>query len=97
MSPKRETAYRGLKVLASTKSDLQRQISSKGGKAAHESGAAHEFDAVEAKAAGLRSWELYPKSSEYMSKIGSKGGKESGRRRHERALARQSTKDEGAS
>jgi general stress protein YciG len=34
--------------------DRQRQIASKGGKAAHESGHAHEFDSREAAEAGRR-------------------------------------------
>lgn len=34
--------------------DRQREIASKGGKAAHESGRAHEFDSEEAREAGRK-------------------------------------------
>ena len=34
--------------------DKQREIASKGGKAAHEKGTAHEFDSAEAKEAGRK-------------------------------------------
>ncbi|MDB4924020.1 KGG domain-containing protein [Mucilaginibacter sp.] len=39
---------------ASMDDDKQREIASKGGKAAHESGHAHEFDSKEAKEAGRK-------------------------------------------
>jgi general stress protein YciG len=39
---------------ASMDEDKQREIASKGGKAAHEKGTAHEFDSEEAKEAGRR-------------------------------------------
>jgi len=38
--------------------DLVRQIAESGGRAAHRSGRAHQFDSAEAKAAGLRRQEL---------------------------------------
>lgn len=39
---------------ASMSSDKQREIASKGGKAAHQKGTAHEWTSEEAKAAGRR-------------------------------------------
>ncbi|ABI59577.1 KGG domain-containing protein [Nitrosomonas eutropha] len=42
------------KGFASMDEDKQRQIASKGGKAAHEKGAAHEFDSEEAREAGKK-------------------------------------------
>lgn len=39
---------------ASMDEDKQREIASKGGKAAHEKGTAHEFDSEEAKEAGRK-------------------------------------------
>lgn len=38
-------------------SDKQREIASKGGKAAHEKGTAHEFDSNEAREAGRKGGE----------------------------------------
>ena len=40
---------------ASMDEDKQREIASKGGKAAHEKGTAHEFDSEEAREAGSKS------------------------------------------
>jgi hypothetical protein len=40
---------------ASMDEDQQREIASKGGKAAHEKGTAHEFDSEEAREAGSKS------------------------------------------
>jgi general stress protein YciG len=48
------TSKRGF---ASMDPDKQRQIASKGGKAAHESGHAHEFTPAEARAAGRKGGE----------------------------------------
>jgi general stress protein YciG len=42
---------------ASMDEDKQREIASKGGKAAHEKGTAHEFDSEEARAAGRKGGE----------------------------------------
>jgi uncharacterized protein len=42
---------------ASMDSDKQREIASKGGRVAHQSGNAHEFDSEEARAAGRKSGE----------------------------------------
>jgi general stress protein YciG len=39
---------------ASMDEDKQREIASKGGKAAHEKGTAHEFDSAEGKLAGQK-------------------------------------------
>jgi general stress protein YciG len=45
------TSARGF---ASMDEDKQREIASKGGKAAHEKGVAHEFDSAEAQEAGRK-------------------------------------------
>ncbi|MEO8992291.1 MAG: KGG domain-containing protein [Nitrosospira sp.] len=42
---------------ASMDGDKQREIASKGGKAAHEKGTAHEFDSAEAREAGRKGGE----------------------------------------
>ncbi|MGG6293445.1 KGG domain-containing protein [Leptolyngbya sp. AN02str] len=62
---------------ASMDPDKQREIASKGGQAAHESGHAHEFTPEEARAAGKKGGEAVSKNKEHMSEIGRKGGKSS--------------------
>ncbi|HEY9003985.1 MAG TPA: KGG domain-containing protein [Mucilaginibacter sp.] len=59
---------------ASMDDDKQREIASKGGKAAHESGHAHEFDSEEAREAGRKGGEAVSRDKEHMSEIGRKGG-----------------------
>lgn len=51
MAAKNGKSKRGF---ASMSADKQRQIASKGGKAAHEKGTAHEFTSEEARAAGRK-------------------------------------------
>ena len=52
----------------------QREIASKGGRAAHESGNAHEFDSEEAAEAGRKGGEAVSRDREHMAEIGAKGG-----------------------
>jgi hypothetical protein len=52
----------------------QREIASKGGKAAHESGHAHEFNSAEAREAGKKGGEAVSRDKEHMAEIGRKGG-----------------------
>jgi general stress protein YciG len=59
---------------ASMDGDKQREIASKGGKAAHEKGTAHEFSAEEARAAGKRGGQAVSQNREHMAAIGRKGG-----------------------
>lgn len=49
-----ETTSRGQQGFASMPKERQREIASKGGKAAHAQGTAHEWDSEEAAAAGRR-------------------------------------------
>jgi general stress protein YciG len=63
---------------ASMDEEKQREIASKGGKAAHEKGAAHEFDSEEAREAGRKGGEKVSRDREHMSEIGRKGGESSG-------------------
>jgi uncharacterized protein len=53
-SNKKGTSNRGF---ASMDAEKQREIASKGGKAAHEKGTAHEFDSDEAREAGKKGGE----------------------------------------
>jgi general stress protein YciG len=55
----------------------QREIASKGGRAAHESGNAHEFNSNEAREAGRKGGESVSQDRQHMSEIGRKGGEAS--------------------
>ncbi len=70
-----DTSNRGF---ASMDEDKQREIASKGGRAAHESGNAHEFDSEEAREAGRKGGEAVSQDREHMSEIGRKGGEARG-------------------
>ncbi|HVS92138.1 MAG TPA: KGG domain-containing protein [Mucilaginibacter sp.] len=65
------TSQRGF---ASMNEEKQREIASKGGKAAHESGHAHEFSSEEAREAGRKGGEAVSRDKEHMAEIGRKGG-----------------------
>ncbi len=69
-----DTSKRGF---ASMDEDKQREIASKGGKAAHEKGTAHEFTPEEAREAGRKGGEAVSKDREHMAEIGREGGKNS--------------------
>src|SRR5579871_725158 len=62
---------------ASMNEERQREIASKGGKAAHEKGTAHEFTPEEAREAGRKGGEAVSQNREHMSDIGRKGGESS--------------------
>ncbi len=59
---------------ASMSEELQRRIASKGGKAAHKRGTAHEFSTEEARAAGHKGGLTVSQDRRHMSEIGRKGG-----------------------
>jgi general stress protein YciG len=52
----------------------QREIASKGGRAAHEKGTAHEWTSEEARVAGRKGGETVSRDRGHMSEIGRKGG-----------------------
>ena len=52
----------------------QREIASKGGKAAHQKGTAHEWTSEEAREAGRKGGEAVSRDREHMSRIGREGG-----------------------
>jgi general stress protein YciG len=78
------TAKRGF---ASMEPSKQREIASKGGKAAHMQGVAHEWTPEEARTAGRKGGEAVSKNKDHMSEIGRKGGEAShaGNRENERS------------
>jgi len=59
---------------ASMDPERQREIASKGGKAAHAKGTAHEFTSEEAQEAGRKGGRAVSEDREHMSRIGRKGG-----------------------
>lgn len=71
---------RGFRVMSKEK---QREIASKGGKAAQESGAAHRWDTDEAKEAGHKGGVVVSQDKEHMAAIGKLGGKKSKRRKRQ--------------
>lgn len=68
------TARRGF---ASLNSEERKNISSKGGHAAHQKGTAHKFTSEEAKLAGRKGGEKTSQNRAYMAEIGKKGGEAS--------------------
>jgi general stress protein YciG len=66
---------------ASMDSSKQREIASKGGKAAHAQGRAHEFTADEARVAGRKGGEVVSRDRTHMAAIGRAGGQARGRNR----------------
>ena len=73
-SDNRGTSSRGGGGFASMDEAKQREIASKGGRAAHEKGTAHEFTPDEAREAGRKGGEAVSQDREHMAEIGAKGG-----------------------
>lgn len=65
---------RKLRGFAAMDEQRQREIASKGGRAAHEKGTAHEFSKDEARAAGKKGGEVVSQNRRHMADIGRKGG-----------------------
>lgn len=74
---KTRTSKRGF---ASMDPARQREIASKGGKAAHQQGVAHQWSQEEARMAGKKGGEAVSRNKEHMSEIGRKGGEASHKR-----------------
>src|SRR5207253_3943165 len=74
------TSKRGF---ASMDASKQREIASKGGRAAHAKGTAHEFTSDEARVAGRKGGEAVSRDRAHMSAIGREGGHSRGRTRQE--------------
>jgi uncharacterized protein len=67
----KKKSRRGFAAMDKTK---QRAIASAGGRAAHDSGRAHEFTADEARAAGQRGGTAVSRDRAHMAALGRKGG-----------------------
>jgi uncharacterized protein len=61
--------------------EKQREIASKGGRAAHARGTAHEFSSEEAREAGRKGGQIVSRNRAHMAEIGRRGGEASGGRR----------------
>lgn len=59
---------------ASMSREQMQEIASKGGKAAHAVGTAHEFDSSEAREAGRKGGMAVSRNREHMAAIGRRGG-----------------------
>jgi len=73
-SGERELHHGEQRGFAAMDESKQRQIASKGGKAAHQKGTAHEFTPDEARMAGKKGGEAVSKNRQHMAEIGRKGG-----------------------
>ena len=72
---------------ASMDQSKQKEIASKGGRAAHAKGTAHEFDSSEARAAGRKGGMAVSRNREHMAAIGRRGGEARGQRARQIAQA----------
>jgi uncharacterized protein len=74
---------------ASMDRERQREIASKGGRAAHAKGTAHEWTSAEARLAGRKGGEVVSRNREHMAEIGRHGGEARGRMLHARTQGQQ--------
>lgn len=72
---------------ASMDRERQREIASKGGRAAHAKGTAHEWSSGEARLAGRKGGEVVSRNRDHMAEIGRHGGEARGRMLHARTTA----------
>jgi len=75
-------AHQGFAVLDP---ELQREIASKGGKAAHAQGKAYEFTPEKAREAGKKGGEAVSRDRAHMARIGAMGGRMKGRNKKKAA------------
>jgi general stress protein YciG len=75
---------------------LQREIASRGGQAAHQRGTAHEFDSEEARLAGQKGGVMVSRDREHMAQIGRRGGesRQAAQREDDRSSASRSAPDQ---
>jgi len=72
----------------------QREIASKGGRAAHEKGTAHQFSPNEAREAGRKGGGTVSQNRQHMAEIGRIGGQARGRKQRANAEAAQAPEKE---
>jgi len=81
---------------ASMSPEKQREIASKGGRAAHAKGTAHEWTSDEARVAGRKGGEVVSRDRAHMAAIGREGGESRGARNRRRTASRGSESSGGA-
>ena len=81
---------------ASMDREKQKEIASKGGKAAHAKGTAHEFDSSEAREAGRKGGVAVSRNREHMAAIGRRGGEARGHSRSRAAVQTNTGSSESA-
>jgi hypothetical protein len=79
---------------AAMETGKQREIASKGGRAAHAQGCAHEFTADEARVAGRKGGEAVSRDRAHMAAIGRAGGQARGRSRAQSSVGLTAVGDE---
>ena len=88
---------KSLRGFASMDTSKQREIASKGGRAAHAKGTAHEFTPDEARAAGRKGGEAVSRDRQHMAEIGREGGQAShGRRKGSVSTVDKNQRDSGS-
>jgi len=93
--PSGSARTRSNRGFASMDRGKQKEIASKGGKAAHAKGTAHEFDSGEAREAGRKGGMAVSRNREHMAAIGRRGGEARGQSRT-RAAAQSNTGGTGS-
>ena len=83
---------KSLRGFASMDPNRQREIASKGGRAAHAKGTAHEWSSDEARVAGRKGGEAVSRDRAHMAQIGREGGEARGK-----AARQQSPQNRGGS
>jgi general stress protein YciG len=98
-APESGSAPRGRsnRGFASMDRSKQREIASKGGRAAHQKGTAHEFDSGEARAAGRKGGVTVSRNREHMAAIGRRGGEARGANRAARLQGQTPSEANGTS
>jgi general stress protein YciG len=81
MTTQNDSRSKSNRGFASMDHGKQREIASKGGRAAHAQGRAHEFTADEARVAGRKGGEAVSRDRAHMAAIGRAGGQARGRNR----------------
>ena len=82
---------------ASMDANRQREIASKGGRAAHAKGTAHEWTSDEARVAGRKGGEVVSRDRAHMAAIGREGGESRGAKNRGRQGSSRSDAATGAS
>ena len=81
---------------ASMDANRQKEIASKGGRAAHAKGTAHEWTSDEARVAGRKGGEVVSRDRAHMAAIGREGGESRGAKNRRRTVGRGSEVTAGA-